>query len=158
MQVRTTSVTIVTIVTNDNNPKCVRIILLLYIYLYIIVIFLLTHKIVFVILSYCHTNACMPQGERHSSCLQKTRNQHPEKYVSLPAKDSFPARRKQARKKTFPFNRFLHLSPTCGFAFSAKSRIFVSADKRAGSPFFEPPHKKTGAIPLHFPAGIFPQT
>lgn len=33
--------------------------------IYIIVIFLLTHKIVFVILSYCHnchTNACMPQG------------------------------------------------------------------------------------------------
>lgn len=66
--------------------------------------FLLTHKIVFVILSYCHnchTNACMPQGERHSSCLQKTRNQHPEKYVSLPAKDSFPpAGSKQ--EKSFP--------------------------------------------------------
>ena len=135
---------------------------IIYIYIYIYNSnFLLTHKIVFVILSYCHnchTNACMPQGEIHSSCLQKTRNQHPEKYVSLPAKDSFPPRRKQARKKAFPFNRFLHLSPTCGFAFSAKSRIFVSADKRAGSPFFEPPHKKTGAIPLHFPAGIFPQT
>lgn len=63
--------------------------------------FLLTHKIVFVILSYCHTNACMPQGEIHSSCLQKTRNQHPEntfrflqKIVSRPPEAS--------KKKSFP--------------------------------------------------------
>lgn len=134
---------------------------IIYIYLYIIVIFY-SHTKSF--LSYCHivtivtqTPVC-PRGERHSSCLQKTRNQHPEKYVSLPAKDSFPPAGSKQEKKAFPFNRFLHLSPTCGFVFSAKSRIFVSADKRAGSPFFEPPHKKTGAIPLHFPAGIFPQT
>ena len=78
---------------------------IIYIYLYIYNSnFLLTHKIVFVILSYCHnchTNACMPQGEIHSSCLQKTRNQHPEntfrflqKIVSRPPEAS--------KKKSFP--------------------------------------------------------
>lgn len=66
--------------------------------IYIIVIFY-SHTKSF--LSYCHTNACMPQGEIHSSCLQKTRNQHPEntfrflqKIVSRPPEAS--------KKKSFP--------------------------------------------------------
>lgn len=128
--------------------------------IYIIVIFY-SHTKSF--LSYCHivtivtqTPVC-PRGRytplacrKPAISIRKNTFRFLQKIVSRPPEAS--------KKKAFPFNRFLHLSPTCGFAFSAKSRIFVSADKRAGSPFFEPPHKKTGAIPLHFPAGIFPQT
>lgn len=78
---------------------------IIYIYLYIYNSnFLLTHKIVFVILSYCHnchTNACMPQGEIHSSCLQnpaisirKNTFRFLQKIVSRPPEAS--------KKKSFP--------------------------------------------------------
>ena len=149
-----------TIVTNDNNPKCVRIILLLYIYIFIYIYnsnFLLTHKIVFVILSYCHnchTNACMPQGEIHSSCLQKTRNQHPEKYVSLPAKDSFPPAGSKQEKKLSRLTDFYTLAPPAVLHFPQKAVSLYQQTRELEARFSSRPIRK----PVPSPSTSLPES
>lgn len=119
--------------------------------------FLLTHKIVFVILSYCHnchTNACMPQGERHSSCLQKTRNQHPEKYVSLPAKDSFPPAGSKQEKKLSRLTDFYTLAPPAVLHFPRKAVSLYQQTRELEARFSSRPIRR----PVPSPSTSLPES
>lgn len=114
-------------------------------------------------LSFCHLsqlshNACMPQRKRHPSCLQKTPQSASEKYVSLPAKDSFPPAGKANKKKTLRLTDFHTLAPPAALYFPRKNRIFVSTEKRASKPVLSNrPIRKSRFTHSSFPAGIFPQ-
>lgn len=98
---------------------------IIYIYIYIYNINFFTHTqnrfCHIVILSQLSHKRLYAQGERHSSCLQKTRNQHPEKYVSLPAKDSFPPAGSKQEKKLSRLTDFYTLAPPAVLHFPRKA-------------------------------------
>jgi len=102
----------------------------------------------------CHTNACMPQRERHFSCLQKTRNQHPEKYVSLPAKDSFPPAGSKQEKKLSRLTDFYTLAPPAVLYFPRKAVSLYQQTRELEARFSSRPIRK----PVPSPSTSLPES
>lgn len=129
----------------------------IYLYIYIIVIFY-SHTKSF--LSYCHivtivtqTPVC-PRGEIHSSCLQKTRNQHPEKYVSLPAKDSFPPAGSKQEKKLSRLTDFYTLAPPAVLHFPQKAVSLYQQTRELEARFSSRPIRR----PVPSPSTSLPES
>ena len=141
-----------------TQNACVLFYYYIYIFIYIYIIVIFTHtQNRFVILSYCHnchTNACMPQGEIHSSCLQKTRNQHPEKYVSLPAKDSFPPAGSKQEKKLSRLTDFYTLAPPAVLHFPQKAVSLYQQTRELEARFSSRPIRR----PVPSPSTSLPES
>lgn len=93
-------------------------------------------------------------GEIHSSCLQKTRNQHPEKYVSLPAKDSFPPAGSKQEKKLSRLTDFYTLAPPAVLHFPQKAVSLYQQTRELEARFSSRPIRR----PVPSPSTSLPES